>query len=334
MGIVNSDVRGVLETEAAAIIGSRATGWTETLVEVTDGEVSNRIWKGYLDGRVVFVKQLTTISSCCNEMISLKLAQRANVPVPEIVLVSTSQRLVVTASIDGMRLSHVWDDLDTVQKTAICELVGEASARLHFGAPGCAFGVRPGASIPTSNRTWKSYASLQVAKWALRSREILPPEITERTENALSAYIAGHEFVLGPSLVQYDIAPRNVILRSLPNCDAVSSSVSLLDFEHAAYDHPCMDYHNSLGAKWIQYEPELCEAFWRGVDSEAPPQHVAECKAHSEFFKGMVALGTIAYLAKVGVSSTNSSFFRTQLSNLTSAVVSISEEELARNATV
>ena len=286
-----------LEAAATTAHGSAAGGWSASLKPLNHHEITNDLWTASLDGRAVFVKRHARPDRYRNEVCALALANRAGIRVPDVLLAIDDLNVLVLAKLDGTPLNALWPRLDATRQCHLSEQAGALAARLHAACPGPAFGIRasPG---PEAGTEWQEYLGILLDRWLEAVANEPFPVAWAEVGDTFARYAATRSFTSLPCLVHFDISARNLILA--PQSKADDNALGLLDFELARYDHPGMDFHNAMGAKWLGYDETLTAAFRRGVASIASPAEVAEYDRHHVFFMGIVSLSTLAYLAKIG----------------------------------
>jgi Ser/Thr protein kinase RdoA (MazF antagonist) len=251
-----------LAAAAIAVYGSSAAWWPDSLAPLNQAEVSNEIWTATLEGRPVFVKRHLRPDRYRNEISALALATRAGIQVPDALLKIDELNVLVLATLDGTPLNAAWPRLDNQQRHKISAQAGALVARLHAACPGPAFGIKA-APGPEVGAGWLEYVHVLLDRWLrVVANEPFPVPWSE-VRDTFARYAATSPFTCMPCLAHFDISARNLVVAPPP--DAGDITLGLLDFELARYDHPGMDFHNSMGAKWLEYDETLTAAFRRGV---------------------------------------------------------------------
>ncbi len=303
-----------LEDSATDARGTAVAGWTASLTSLNHSDISNELWTANIGGIEVFVKRFARPDRYLNEVSALGLAKEAGILAPEVVMRIDDLNVLVLSRLDGVLLTSIWPELNRHDRQNTCERAGELSTTLHQECPGALFGTMaaPGSERGTS---WFDYVAAVLRKWLSNVSDQKIPVSWFRVENAFSRYVTRESFTSVPGLVHFDISARNIIVTQ-PRSGEHDATIGLLDFELARYDHPCMDFHNSMGAKWLDYDPDLTRSFRHGITRVASDQEVAEYDHHFDFFMGIVSLSTISYLIKIGNPDSSRQFYDQQVAQL------------------
>jgi len=295
-----------LESAARDTFGASVEGWTASLRPLDHAEASNDVRMGHLDGAQVFVKHFSRPDRFLNEVHALALAAAAGLRVPDVRLRVDDVNVLVLSRLEGDLLAARWPEMNSAERHRVSRQAGAIAATLNRACPGTAFGARAAPGLVNGD-AWSPYIHGSVERWIAAAGALGLPLNWHTVDATITAYLSRESFAARPSLTHPDISPRNLIVATRSE-GREDDPPGLIDFELARYDHPGMGFHNAMGVKWLAYEPGLVRSFREGVGSVATPDDMEALDRHSDFFKAMVALSTLAYLAKVGVTPAEQSF--------------------------
>ena len=306
-------VRDQLEDGAVKQLGSSSRGWTHTLRPVEHALVTNAVFEGVLLGEHVFAKIFAARRSFKSELRGLRAARQVGVRVPKVILAIDRPKTIVLSRIAGVLLEDTWRRLLQSDRELVCQTLAQVTCHIHRAL------ISEGVDSDPSNEPGEtSRQSLQrrILRWSTKSAGYLTDHAF-RISDLLLQYTAQLENEEIAVLTHYDLSPRNLIVDWERLTANDTSGLAVIDFEHSALDHECMDYHNTLGPKMIDYDPNLVEQYLAGLSVSIPVHRMANIVQHFQYFRALVSLGTLAYLVSRSRPSSKSAFYDSVLWNLT-----------------
>ena len=226
-----------------------------------------------------------------NEAVAYGRLAASGVPVPEVVVLDYSQRVVphgylITSKLPGTPIMDSWAALSVEARQGVARQAGRYLAVIHghsfggfFGAlrlspEGAALGagglsdgtVEPpvsGAPRSPGFTSWFAFVEDYFRRYAAQAIDLhaIPPETISRIQTVLETYRPQLDRITQSALIHSDYQFENILQQ-----DGVVTGV--IDFEWAYAGDPSSDFH--IQEKWEEMCPGSVEPFLEGYTCERP----------------------------------------------------------------